>query len=259
MRELTSPFLPQVSIDADSGHDNPWGPLDDAIFTDATDAVVIHPEPSFSDVLAIVEEAALCQRTKQSEYTWNSAVHFPLLRTALHGGQRRRRDAIVDFTACTTAQIIKEYLPSSANRKMVDFVLFINATEVSPNSLLRAAADKIDRHRASLPMQSINHTDFPALLNVPLAVSMETKRSGQREEEADLQIMTWQAAQWKMLRELVRDSNRGSDKMLDELPFLPSLIVYGHEWRFAACTRDGNKKVSSYSNLLHELNHQLED
>jgi len=100
-----------------------------------------------------------------------------------------------------------------------------------------------------MPMQSINHTNFWLLRNVPLAVSIDTKRSGRPEEDADVQAMTRQAAQWKLLRGLVANAQGGDTKLLDELPCLPAVIVYGHDWRFAACGRDGNKTVRLHSFL----------
>lgn len=140
----------------------------------------------------------------------------------------------------TTAKIINQYLPSASPTKMVDFSLFL-APDTAPISAANTAAlQAIQSLRRVLPCNVINHTDFPPLRNRPIALSIETKRRGGGEQqEADLQIGIWHAAQWKFLSRLVSDA--GGD--LDTLPFLPAIIVRGHEWSFAATTREGQKTV----------------
>jgi hypothetical protein len=95
----------------------------------------------------------------------------------------------------------------------------------------------------TLPCGVINHTDFLPLRNRPVVVGIETKkRGGGDQTEAELQIGTWHAAQWKMLAQLV-DDVRGGGGRLDTLPFLPAVLVCGHEWSFAATTREGRKTI----------------
>lgn len=43
------------------------------------------PNPSVEQVIGIVEWAAICQKRNAEEVAWNSAVHYPILRLALHG------------------------------------------------------------------------------------------------------------------------------------------------------------------------------
>jgi len=81
---------------------------------------------------------------------------------------------------------------------------------------------------------SINHTAYDALLDRPIVVSIETKKAQADEPiKANLQCSVWHIAQWRMLRQLVPPT------ALDSLPFLPLLLVHGHEWYFAAtsCVR----------------------
>ncbi|KAK1761711.1 hypothetical protein QBC33DRAFT_553411 [Phialemonium atrogriseum] len=194
--------------------------------------------PTVPDVQWILEEARECQDTIQSESGWNMAVHFPLLQKAIYGCQRRKQ--LVGTAPCTTAKIINQYLPSASPTKMVDFSLFLAPDSAPISAANTAALQAIQSLRRVLPCNVINHTDFPPLRNRPIALSIETKRRGGGEQqEADLQIGIWHAAQWKFLSRLVSDA--GGD--LDTLPFLPAIIVRGHEWSFAATTREGQKTV----------------
>lgn len=145
---------------------------------------------------------------------------------------------------------------------MVDFCILLSPhniaqsdSQVPPNTptpptFSRAAAaeaaNAIDALRAGLPCQSINHSDFGPLRRDPVAVSVETKRAGAGGEEARLQVGTWHAAQWKLLAGLVADA--GGD--LAALPFLPAVIVTGHDWAFACTTREGRRTVCSVPNWL---------
>ncbi len=101
------------------------------------------------------------------------------------------------------------------------------------------AAGAIHSLRRSLQCGVINHTDFLPLRRRPIVISIETKKRGGDQEEAELQIGTWHAAQWKWLSRLSADAG-GS---LEALPFLPALVVNGHEWSFAATTRDQQRTI----------------
>lgn len=179
----------------------------------------------------------------------------------------------LDFVPCTTARIINEYRPNSpAPSKMIDYVLTLalsptdggNGPHIDP---LR----RIKHLCLSSPLGSINHTDFAPLQFTPIAVSIETKKPGRSggDEEAQLQMGVWQASQWKQLANLLyrvhleriqdgdlqkTSSPRSTTSLAQEqarathlaqdaisnLPFLPAIIVSGHDWSFAATTRDGS-------------------
>jgi hypothetical protein len=218
--------------------------LPDSIFVDGpttTTTPTIQPAPPVESVLAIVEDAERADEMGYVEAAWNDTVHFPLLRLALHGAlHSSRRGALVDVVNCTAARIMKEYRDDEVRDTKVDYAMFIAATSMSTNTDMRDASRDIRRVRLRLPMQSINHTDYGPLREAPFAVAIETKRPGRPEDEAHVQVMTWQAAQWRLLRRLVQDANGGSDVLLADLPFLPAVTVHGHEWFFSAGTRDGS-------------------
>jgi hypothetical protein len=125
---------------------------------------------------------------------------------------------------------------------MIDFAIYVSPDDAGLGAD-PPARDAIHDLRCTLPCSVINHTDFFPLRNRPVVVGIETKkRDGGDQTEAELQIGTWHAAQWKMLAQLVNDIP-GEENMLDKLPFLPDILVCGHEWSFAATTREGTKTI----------------
>lgn len=208
-------------------------------FSEVEDFAYVDPQtrdafgstPSLEDVESLVEEARECQRTMQDEAGWNISVHYPLLFKAIHG--RRRRSQSVGVAPCTTAKIIKEYLPLNTQAKMVDFCMFICPETDSQPALV---AETIRQRRLLLPGHAINHTECPAFRNRPVSVSIETKKQGGTgKEDAELQLGTWYAAQWNFLE--------AQSSSLDGLDFLPAVVVRGHEWSFVATTREGMKTI----------------
>ncbi|KLU84487.1 hypothetical protein MAPG_03528 [Magnaporthiopsis poae ATCC 64411] len=243
-------------------------------------AVPLIDDAPGAEVAKVFEAARRCEDREQNEAGWNQAVHFPLLRLALPAG------GVIDFEPCTTAGITPEILPLSASSgRKVDYCLIVNkpvdlgqpALEVIGNAPARETPREMIRLlRCTLPGLSINHTDFNALKKFPIAVSIETKKPGQSDEQAKVQVGVWQAAQWKMLHwqqdELLRQmelatasaqaestsvdhqagDEAGANAMeqdaegraampaphscIPPLVFLPAVIVVGHQWRIAATT-----------------------
>lgn len=143
--------------------------------------------------------------------------------------------------------MIKEYVPTAlSTSKMVDFCVVFQASEdeddTNPD---RGVGSAVDSFRADLPFESINHTSLPALGRKPIAISIETKRSGGDESKGTLQIGSWQAAQWVMFEKHRVDLRTASDI------FLPAVLISGHLWYFVATTRDGTKTVSSPGSLSY--------
>lgn len=84
---------------------------------------------------------------------------------------------------------------------------------------------------------SINHTALDPLRSFPIYLGIETKKYGGDLRKADLQLCLWQAAQWTLLTGQAGDA-------ISILPFLPGIIVQGHEWKFIATTRTNEETVS---------------
>ncbi|KAF4986316.1 hypothetical protein FDECE_16016 [Fusarium decemcellulare] len=187
----------------------------DHMFAAPADRDRLGPTPTLREATRLVREAAECQVSRQNESGWNMMVHHPLLYTSIYGLQRQQNQ-LVGFAPCTTAKVIREYLPATSQAKMVDFCVFLDPTADD------AACAAIQTLRRALPFNVINH--------LTLHRSPET---------AELQLGTWHSGQWRFLERLVAWSG-GS---FDGLPFLPAVVVQGHEWSFAATTREGHKTV----------------
>lgn len=143
-----------------------------------------------------------------------------------------------------SATITKEYLPTAAGSKLVDFCVYVNPEAGAKSG--ENYTDRVNKLRRSLPMLCMNHTSYLGLKAEPISISLETKRSGDDEDNATLQIGTWQAAQWNYLKYLlVRAGGEAhAETDLDELGILPAIITQGHQWSFAATTRENSKTAS---------------
>ncbi|KAJ5288456.1 hypothetical protein N7508_011231 [Penicillium antarcticum] len=190
------------------------------------------PTPSLDRVDSLVKKSVRCQDSQQDESGWNMLVHCPLLEQALDNIETQNQS--IGFEPCTTAKIIQEYLPTGFMPKMVDFCMYVDiGTD-------KATRDVSKRLRQELPCGVINHTEFHALRQRPITVSIETKTPrGAQPAAAELQISTWHAAQWRLLEDLVA---RTGGSFVD-LTFLPAVIVNGDEWSFAATTREEQNTV----------------
>ncbi|KAH8893081.1 hypothetical protein GQ53DRAFT_764152 [Thozetella sp. PMI_491] len=196
--------------------------------------------PTVETVTSILQSAKRCQEKEQAESGWNMLVHCPLLCAAINGpeessgGVEQRRLAGVE--PCTTAAVMSEYLLSDMTTKSVDFSLFLDPSLDSDP----AAQEAVRAIRRRLPGNVVNHTEFPPFRNTPLTVSVETKkRKASDTQEAQLQIGIWHMAHWRLLERLAAQAG-GS---LDGLPFLPGIVVDGHNWEFVATTRNHQKTI----------------
>jgi hypothetical protein len=147
----------------------------------------------------------------------------------------------------------------SLNAKMVDF-----AIHIEPSNHMQDAIHTLAQ-QSSEPF-SANHTSYAPLRSRPIGISIETKLTGEKWEDAMIQIEIWAAAHFTKLEELVRDAARNNDLSKAEaeededssgeggaedyspatLPFLPFVVVQGHDWNFLAATRDKGKRTCLY-------------
>ncbi|KAF5556841.1 hypothetical protein FMEXI_894 [Fusarium mexicanum] len=141
-----------------------------------------HRQVNLYDIIAIVASANTCQEDLLDEHTWNNHVHTPLLNAAFYG-RYPCPPQLDGFLTCTTATILPEYKIKAAPGKKVDYVAYINPDidKTQPN-----ARATIDKFRAHLAEESINHTGYRKM--TPISFSIETKRSGQDVQKARLQL-----------------------------------------------------------------------
>lgn len=129
--------------------------------------------------------------------------------------------------------------------KMVDF-----AIHVEPSNRFREAVHK--RAQFSKVSMSVNHTLHEPLRWCPIGVSIETKHTGQNWDDAMVQVGVWTAAQFNKLEELINETDELSkqqgflrEKSKISLPFLPIIIVQGHDWHFLAAVRNPDQQTVS--------------
>jgi len=85
----------------------------------------------------------------------------------------------------------------------------------------------------------VNHnTNHDPLVDMPIVVSIETKRAGGNDTEAKLQLGLRLAGHWNL------PAKRANDKELAELGFLPGVIIKGHGWAFIGATRSEDTTIS---------------
>ncbi|KAI0904056.1 hypothetical protein F4823DRAFT_616386 [Ustulina deusta] len=202
----------------------------------ATVTPVLDPTLSLDRVLEVFSAAKECFNEGHAEAGWNTLVHWPVFQLALGpitGVAGAAEDRIqgqehqvrVRVMPCTTARL--QGRPHGA--KMVDYCIF-----VEPQGEDAQQVDEIREAR-----EYINHTDYLPLRRRPIVLSAESKRPGEGYKDAQIQLSVWQAAQWALLESLL--ASRTTQPAL--IPFLPALIIQGHEWSFAATTKSGRHTV----------------
>ncbi|KAK7425030.1 hypothetical protein QQZ08_008306 [Neonectria magnoliae] len=211
--------------------------------------------PPPETIQRILHQAAYCNSKGCSEADWNVEVHHRVLEAALRPLQSCWGDQFFDFRLSTTASIIAEYHVTSASKK-VDFCMYIDpkvdqAPEIS---------QIVDNLRNILPLGMFNHASLNPLYDKPIAVSIETKKTGEGWENAKLQMEVWMAAHWQFLRKLLELRQRATNKLssmkqaggdLTHNPekawqlqeFMPGIIIQGHDWHLIITTPEGEKTI----------------
>ncbi|KAJ0163515.1 hypothetical protein CTA2_2863 [Colletotrichum tanaceti] len=207
---------------------------DDSYFAEQREQLGHVPSPE--DVVGILAAATECQENLHDESSWNMCVHHEVLRLAFRPPGKPPFKHLVNFMPCTTATVIKEYLPLQSVSKKVDFCVFVDPTDPHDRSVCLAASGR-------LPYEVINHTRYFALRQRPVALSIETKKTGEGWDAAALQLGVWQAAHWELLRRLV-DISGGDDAsalLQQKFEFLPAVIIQGHDWNLVVTTIRGGQ------------------
>ncbi|KAK6850566.1 hypothetical protein PG987_000200 [Apiospora arundinis] len=198
-------------------------------------AAALDPKLYLHQVMQVFAAAKECFTEDHSEAGWNSEVHCHVFRLGLGTiaddvrapTEEQDYQTRVRAMLCTAAKLKGH----QRGAKMVDFCLF-----VEPQNEDYAKVEEL-RARDGLEC-SVNHTDYNPLRRRPIVLSAESKRSGEEWNHAQVQLGVWQAAQWSLLQRLARTPL---------IPFLPALIIHGHEWSFAATSKHGKQTVP-----LHE-------
>ncbi|KAJ0126677.1 Uncharacterized protein HZ326_30222 [Fusarium oxysporum f. sp. albedinis] len=187
----------------------------------------------FAIVDDIIEEAQRCQNDAFDETGWNHLVHTPLIKAVIKH-KCWPGSSILKMSPCMTASVTARYHKFPLPSTKVDYVLHIDP----PASTEVDAATR--RLQAATLEKSVNHTSFDPLRTSPICLSIETKKYGGDVKKGDVQMASWQAAQWTCLASQAGES-------IEKLSFLPGIIVQGHHWSFVATTRRGDETVSVLS------------
>ena len=220
--------------------------------------------PDIDQVEKVRRRAEACQNDGQDEAGWNANVHQVLLESIFHepGLWTRGGDAF-SFVPCTHARPHAGYLPDDARAQRVDFAV---VEDLDPAGDDGAAAERIGAYRQlsnCTPTNSVNMTDFMPLRLRPILFAIETKPPHvQLDSKANLQMGVWHAAQWSFLTSACCHSIRArmarmahdpslslnpgdvakqAQERIDNLPFIPGIIVHGHVWSFVLSTRKDSR------------------
>lgn len=232
----SEPFFQQVDslhADFDIFKEDP-----EVYFSPERDQLGTTPAPE--DAMYILESAAECAANDQAECGWSSDVHHEVLSQALRRRQPGKTfKTLVKFMSCSTSTLIKEYKLPSAPDKKIDYCIYIDPAHDTEDP---GIADLIDNLRTQLPLYSINISGEISLLKTPLAIPVEIKRSGEGGDDAALQVSTWLEAQTEFLHQLISRCP-DSGLSMDDIGYVPGLIIQGHSWNLVAATRRGNETV----------------
>ncbi|EXK24197.1 hypothetical protein FOMG_19062 [Fusarium oxysporum f. sp. melonis 26406] len=216
--------------------------LSNILFSDDRDNLGHTPTPEA--IQWILHEAAYCNSRGCSEADWNVEVHHRVLAAALRPLQGPRRDQFFDFRLSTTASIITEYHVTSASKK-VDFCMYLDPKQDESAQV----SETIDALKNILPLGMFNHANLAPLSDNSIAVSVETKKTGEGWENAKLQMEVWMAAHWQFLRKLLSLRQRAqeltttNEKRWNLPDFIPGIIIQGHDWHLIITTPEGEKTV----------------
>ncbi|TQN73718.1 hypothetical protein CSHISOI_01674, partial [Colletotrichum shisoi] len=214
-----------------------FGISDNSFFDPSGSSQTRHgPVPEHRGVEHIVRCSQLCIREQLDEDGWNVEVHHPVLCAALRRPYAPIKDGLVNFTSTKTAPLHASLLKRTRTPgRMVDYCMYID-TDIA-GTTDAAVPDAVRHLRGQSGYNTVNHTSYFHLRDNPVSVSVESKRPGGSVDDAQLQMGIWHAVQWAFLDEAT--ARIGST--LQDLPFLPGLIVQGEHWYFVATTRDGKK------------------
>ncbi|KAK2051781.1 hypothetical protein LY76DRAFT_527917 [Colletotrichum caudatum] len=181
-------------------------------------------------ILDMVAYARSCFNMEMDEAGWNNLVHTPLLMAAIGS---IRTNSLVGLVPCTSARIVPGYRIDNIPGKKVDYVLALEPRN-DPVDGIQAESTLLGLRRAWHDAAA-NHTEFIPIASRPVAASIETKRDDGHTQKAALQMGIWQTGQWKFLLD------KAGPDALEELPFLPGIVVHGHRWCFVATTYTNGK------------------
>ncbi|KAL5113179.1 hypothetical protein ACEQ8H_008957 [Pleosporales sp. CAS-2024a] len=186
--------------------------------------------PPMTDLSAIKHSAwELNTGGGGSEDEWNTEVHYPLLKLALHTSVYSKSLCLHSVKSAKVAplSLARETPP----KRVVDYVLCLK-----PNTTIETAF----RSLKPLPggvNKSWNHVlHTEGVRKNPIVINIETKNPMSSWAEGKPQIGIWTDA-WLRRCELLWQEGRDTGARLSAWPVIPILIVQGHEWHLLIATK----------------------
>ncbi|KAF5598803.1 hypothetical protein FPCIR_2727 [Fusarium pseudocircinatum] len=128
--------------------------------------------------------------SQRSIYGEFKLTRQPILSKILFSDERDNLgQAPAPETVYTTASIITEYHVTSAS-KNVDFCMYLDPKQDESAQV----SETIDALKNILPLGMFNHANLAPISDNPIAVSIETKKTGEGWKNAKLQMEVWMAA-----------------------------------------------------------------
>ncbi|KAK7708358.1 hypothetical protein SLS63_013495 [Diaporthe eres] len=171
--------------------------------------VATNGEDDYDALLA--ELSTLCGIVKQTkralqpgsnfaEPHWNERIHSRVLEVALE--PQATKEPHVAFFNVTVAKIATGCIPADVKgvdleAKMVDYCIVLcdeevqNAARHTISAHLHLQSQPSSQFASPRPVRSINQTEYTPLHLCPISVSIETKRSGGSEDQAQVQLSHW--------------------------------------------------------------------
>ncbi|KAJ2890616.1 hypothetical protein MKZ38_001611 [Zalerion maritima] len=225
---LVSHLIPLFQFDRLKRQDNE---LDDASLPPFS-----FPRPEV--ITRIVDMAKRLSNYEHEEAQWNSSVHSAVLACvfpsiAEPGSDDGSGSQLIRHTLCTSARPFTR----KSGHTIVDFAIYLDPAALKPVGRARSAQEKIRRLcRNNTLTNTINHTSFVPLAELPICLSIESKRQGEGSDKAELQLGIWLSTQWKFLGQILGGGSNNVEErdgrllLQQSLSFIPGILVQGHRW-----------------------------
>lgn len=210
---------------------------------DKEDALLVE----LDTICGIVKQTkrALQPGSNYSEPHWNERIHSRILEAALEPQNTAEEARSVTFLNVTVAKIASGCMPAHVKGvdlegKMVDYCIVLCDDEVqnAARSTISAHLQTSSQPTSSQTVRSINQTEYAPVHLCPISVSIETKKSGGSEDQAQVQLSVWVMAQFRRIHQIW-------DRPGPVDITLPLLYVAGEEWRVLFAWEDEHSIVSS--------------
>lgn len=236
--------------------------------------------PTMQEVSHIRQMAKLCQSSGHDEAGWNMEVHHRILSCVFRDPLSSHLDGCsLNFAPCTTARASPDFIPRHASTKMVDFCIYdevntedeqqlrarralsrsmptltVNHTDFRPTQLcpillsIETKKPGKELDNANLQIGVWHAAQWASLRRGAFLSICRSRSKSRRKKEATGKNVQSAAAGGGSNSDSFSSQEQIEmaklvDERLDQLPFIPGLIVQGHKWSIVFSTRNGSKTI----------------